>query len=89
MATRLMSLEDAPVALPVEVKLGGSLPEMESGIRDVRHEIGTSTAPEALHRFDTDKAPIGMAGRNQNRPKDMGVILSGMDGISFLSQTGR
>ena len=58
MTARLISVKDDTVTLQVEVKLGGTMLEMEAGIQDAVNAVGTLATREALHRFDTDGAPI-------------------------------
>jgi len=58
----VVSVKGDRVTLQVEVKLGGSMLEMESSIQDGVNAVGTLASREALLRFDTDGAGIDIGG---------------------------
>lgn len=62
MTAKLISVNEETVTLQVEVKLGGSMLEMEAGIQDAVNSVGTLASREALHRFDTDGMAIAIGG---------------------------
>ncbi len=64
MSARLISANKDTVTMQVEVKLGGSMLEMEAGIQDAINEVGVLATGEALHRFDTDGTAIDIGGEN-------------------------
>ncbi len=64
MSARLISVNKDTVTMEVEVKLGGSMLEMEAGIQDAINEVGVLATGEALHRFDTDGTAIDIGGEN-------------------------
>jgi len=55
---KIVSVKGERVTLQVEVELGGSMLEMESGIQDAVNAVGMVATGEALARFDTDGAAI-------------------------------
>lgn len=60
MTATLISVTEDTVTVQVEVKLGGSMLEMEAGIQDAVNSVGTLATGEALHRFDTDGMAIAI-----------------------------
>ena len=58
MTAEIVSVKGDQVTLQVEVKLGGTMLEMEAGIQDALNAVGTLATREALHWFDTDGAAL-------------------------------
>lgn len=58
MTVEIISLKADVLTVQVEVKLSGSMMELERSIVEATNAVGTLATGEALHRFDTDGTPI-------------------------------
>ena len=62
MTVEIISLKADVLTVQVEVKLSGSMMELERSIVEATNAVGTLATGEALHRFDTDGTPIEIGG---------------------------
>ena len=62
MTASIVSISGDTVTYQVEVKLSGSMLEIEDNILDAVNEVGTLATKDALQRFDTDGSRIEIGG---------------------------
>ena len=62
MTAEVISVKEDQVTLQVEIKLGGTMLEMEASIQEAINAVGTLATREALHRFDTDGTDLAIGG---------------------------
>lgn len=63
MKSEIKQEEDGSYTVSVNLKLEGSMLEMEEHIQDMVNELGLKATKEALRKFDTDGTPIQFKGK--------------------------
>ena len=63
MKSEIKQESDGSYTVSVNLKLEGSMLEMEEHIQDMVNELGLKATMEALRKFDTDGTPIQLKGQ--------------------------